>query len=298
MSKLGAGTVWHVILSDYLKSKCLYHNGCEGLKNEITAMESVMKKMLLLFTFVIVLVMLATGAAAEGPEANVSVRVNAPESVSGTFEVTIDIEDVIDLDSGEFDLLFDPDVVSFVDVEPGSIDSTEVPIDMDRLIEEGIVRVLFNLKDADGVSGSGYVAKVIFETEGAQGATGFIDISGGGLSGVNPNMDRGDSSTWTTKILADWFNDTVTIGTAAQASSVMRSTPRPTSDAASDRSIDPANNPTIASVVHDVSSVADSAKGSEKDETNGLELLTTQNCIYLYTLVGLFAFIYAFTLLR
>lgn len=298
MSKLGAGTVWHVILSEYLKSKCLYHNGCEGLKNEITAMESVMKKMLLLFTFVIVLVMLATGAAAEGPEANVSVRVNAPESVSGTFEVTIDVEDIIHLDSGEFDLLFDPDVVSFVDVEPGSIDSTEVPIDMDRLIEEGIVRVLFNLKDADGVSGSGYVAKVIFETEGAQGATGFIDISGGGLSGVNPNMDRGDSSTWTTKILADWFNDTVTIGTAAQASSVMRSTPRPTSDAASDRSIDPANNPTIASVVHDVSSVADSAKGSEKDETNGLELLTTQNCIYLYTLVGLFAFIYAFTLLR
>ncbi len=268
------------------------------MKNEITAMESVMKKMLLLFTFVIVLVMLATGAAAEGSEANVSVRVNAPESVSGTFEVTIDIEDVIDLDSGEFDLLFDPDVVSFVDVEPGSIDSTEVPIDMDRLIEEGIVRVLFNLKDADGVRGSGYVAKVIFETEGAQGDTSFIDISGGGLSGVNPNMDRGDSSTWTTKILADWFNDTVTIGTATQAAPIARSTPRPTSDAASDRSIDPANNPTIASVVHDVSSVADSAEGSEKDETNGLELLTTQNCIYLYTLVGLFAFIYAFTLLR
>ncbi len=297
MSKLGAGTVWHVILSEYRKSKCLYHNGCEDLKNEITAMEPVMKKMLLLFTFITILVMLATGTAAEEPEANASVRVNAPKSVSGTFEVTIDIEDITDLDSGQFDLSFDPDVVSVVDVEPGSIDDIEVPIDMWGLMDEGIARVTFNLPGADGVSGSGYLARIICEALGAQGDVSVMDISKGLLVKPNPgtSIPRSDSAS---KILADWFNDTVTIGDTTQAAPITRPTPRPTPNVVSDRSLDPTQEPTTASVVQGVSSVVDSAIASEKDETNGMELLTTQNCIYLYTLIGLFAFIYAFTLLR
>jgi hypothetical protein len=260
-------------------------------------MEPVMKKMLLLFTFIAILVMLATGAAAEEPEANVSIRVNAPKSVSGTFEVTIDVEDVIDLDSGEFDLTFDPDVVSFVDVEPGSIDDTDVPIAMWRLMEDSRVRVTFNLPGADVVSGSGYVTRIIFDVVGAQGDTSVMDISKGLLVKPNPgtSIHHSDSAS---KILADWFNDTVTIGDTTQATPIARSTPRPTPDAALDQSLNPTQEPTTTSVVHDVSSVADSAIESEKDEPNGPELLTTQNCIYLYTLIGLFAFIYAFTLLQ
>ena len=267
------------------------------MKSEITAMEPVMKQMLLLFTFIAILVMPVTGAAAEEPEANVSVRVNAPESVSGTFVVTIDVEDVANLDSGEFDLTFDPDVVSFVDVESGSIDDTEVPIAMWRLMEDSRVRVTFNLPGADVVSGSGYVARIIFEVVGAQGDDSVMDISKGLLVKPNPgtSIHHSDSAS---KILADWFNDTVTIGDTTQAPPVTRSTPRPTPDAALDRSLDPTQEPTTTSVVQDASGAADSVIECETDEPNGLELLTTQNCIYLYTLVGLFAFIYAFTLLR
>ena len=288
--------MWHVILSDYRKSKCLYYDGYEGLRNRITAMEPIMKRMLLLFTLVAVLVMSATGAAAEEPEA--SVRVNAPEFVSGTFEVTIEIEDVTDLDSGQFYLSFDPDVVSFVDVEPGSIGDTEVPMDMSDLMEGGMVRVLFNIKGADGVSGSGYISKVIFETEGVQGDTSVMNISEGLLVEVNPDMDTGDSSTWTIKRPADWFNDTVTIGTVMQESSIARSTPRPTSDAVSDRSLDPTQEPTAASVVHDATITIDSAIPSEKSEPDAPEILTTQNFIALYTFIGLLTFIYTLTLLR
>jgi hypothetical protein len=287
--------VWHVILSEYRKSKCLCHSECDDVKNEITKMEPVMKRMLLLFAFVAVLVMSAT-VAAEEPEA--IVRVNAPEFASGTFEVTIDVEDITDFDSGQFYLSFDPDVVSFVDVESGSIGATEVPIDMSDLMEGGMVRVLFNIKGADGVSGSGCLSKVVFETEGALGATSVMNISNGELVGVNPDMDRGDPSTWTRNILADWFNDTVTIGTATQASSVARSTPRPTPDAASHSSLDPTQNPTTASVVPDTPVVADSVVTSEKSEPDASELLTTQNFIALYAFVGLFAFIYVLTLLR
>ena len=250
-------------------------------------MEPVMKKMLLVFTLVAVLVMPATGAVDEEPEANVSVMVNAPEFVSGTFEVTIDIEDVTNLDSGQFDLSFDPDVVSFVDVEPGSVDDTEVPTEGKwRLMEGGIVRVTFNLPGADGVSGSGYIARIIFEAVGAQGDASTIDISEGLLVDIEA-----------LKIPADWFNDTMTIGTATQASSVTRSTPRPTSDAASDQSLDPTQKPTTASVAQGASIATDSAMASEKNKPDGLEILTTQNFIALYAFIGLFAFAYALMLL-
>jgi len=280
--------VWHVILSEYQKSKCLYHRERDELKNEITVMEPVMKKMLLLFTFFAILVMPATGAVDEEPEANVSARVNAPEFVSRTFEVTIDVEDVTNLDSGQFDLSFDPDVVRIVgDVEPGSIGGTEVPIDMWRLMEEGRARVTFNLKGADGVSGSGYIARIIFETKGAQGGASTIDISEGLLVDIEA-----------LKIPADWFNDTVTIGSATQASSVTISTPRLTSDAVSNRLLDPTQEPTTAPVAQGASIATDSAMTSEKNEPDGLELLTTQNFIALYAFIGLFAFAYALTLLR
>lgn len=254
-------------------------------------MEPVMKRMLLLFTFVAVLVMSATVAA---EETEAIVRVNAPEFVSGTFEVTIDVEDVTDFDSGQYYLSFDPDVVSFVDVESGSMGDTEVPIDMSDLIEEGKVRVLFNIKGADGVSGSGYLSKVIFGTEGAQGDVSVMEISNGELVGVNPDMDKGDPSTWTVDILADWFDDTVTIGTATQASSVARSTP----DVASHPSLGPTQAPTAASVVQDTPIATDSGMTSEKSEPDDKGVLTTKNFIALYTFIGLFAFIYVLTLLR
>ncbi len=130
----------------------------------------------------------------------VPVTVSAPESVSGTFDATIDIADVTKLGSGQFDLSFDPSVVSFVDVEPGSIDGTEVPIDMFRLMEDGRVRVLFNLQGATGVSGSGSLATIHFEATGTVGDTGVLDLSDGLL------VDTGAG-----KIPAVWIDDVVNV---------------------------------------------------------------------------------------
>ena len=273
--------MWHVILAEYRKSKCLYHIERDGLKNKITKMEPVMKKILLVFTLVAVL-MLPVTVAAEEPEA--SVRVNAPEFVSGTFEVTIDVEDVTDFDSGQFDLLFDPDVVSFVDVEPGSIDVTEVPVDMFRLMGAGMVRVLFNIKGADGVSGSGCLSKVIFETKGAQGDASTIDISKGLLVKPNPGTYRSPSD-GAPKILADWFNDTVTIGiapstpveapTPTQAPTIAAaSAPEPTVTSIRTSAPDP-DSPIFTARAGDASAVA--ASGGLQD------LLTPHNFITIYS---------------
>jgi len=54
-----------------------------------------------------------TAVIAQEEEAEVTVTVNAPEYVGEgeTFEVTIDVEDIEDLNSAEFDLSFDHKVV-------------------------------------------------------------------------------------------------------------------------------------------------------------------------------------------
>ena len=109
------------------------------------------------------------------------VCVNAPEVVSGAFNVTIDIYNTVELDSGQFDLLFDPSVVNVTGIDSGSIAGTEVPVDMWRLMEEGRVRVLINLPGATGVSGSGSLATINFVTTGAVKDESVLDISNGGL---------------------------------------------------------------------------------------------------------------------
>ena len=54
------------------------------------------------------------------------VCVNAPDVVSGVFEVTIDIHNVNDLNCGQFDLSFDPGVVNVTAVHDGNISGRQV----------------------------------------------------------------------------------------------------------------------------------------------------------------------------
>jgi hypothetical protein len=92
-----------------------------------------------------------------------SVNVNAPERVDSDFIVTIELENVINLDSGQFDLYFDPAAVSVTDVDDGNVGRTAIPID-NWAVDENRIRVLFNLPGIDGVSGSGSLATIYFET--------------------------------------------------------------------------------------------------------------------------------------
>jgi hypothetical protein len=91
------------------------------------------------------------------------VNVNAPERVDGDFSVVIEIENVIDLDSGQFDLYFDPAAVNVTGVDDGLIDDAVIPI-ADWAVDKDKIRVLFNLPGINGVSGSGSLATIHFET--------------------------------------------------------------------------------------------------------------------------------------
>jgi parallel beta-helix repeat protein len=129
------------------------------------------------------------------------VCVNSPEVVSGTFEVTIDIRNVTDLDSGQFDLSFDPGVVNVTTVHDGHIAGTTVLIESWDFVDTGTVRVLFNIQGVAGVSGSGQIAMISFEVTGLQGDACVLDISDGGLA-----------DTGAEEIPAIWNDCEVTVG--------------------------------------------------------------------------------------
>jgi len=132
------------------------------------------------------------------------VCVNSPKVVSGTFEVTIDVHNLVDLNSGQFDLLFDPGVVSVTAVHDGAIRGIQVPVDMWRLMDAGRIRVLFKLPGTGAISGSGCVAKIDFETTGSEGDVSVLDISNGLLNSI--------SGPYSQEIPAIWTDDEVRIG--------------------------------------------------------------------------------------
>ncbi|RZN44042.1 MAG: hypothetical protein EF813_00240 [Methanosarcinales archaeon] len=109
---------------------------------------------------------------------SVPVSVNAPESISGTFDVTIDVKDIASMNSGQFDLSFNSSVVNVTGVSAGKIGGTTVPILGWGFMDARKIRVLFKLDGLDGVSGSGYVARIDFETRGSKGDSCVLSMSG------------------------------------------------------------------------------------------------------------------------
>ena len=261
-------------------------------------------KMILLFIPVVALVIFTTGAAAQEEE-NVSVIVNAPEFVSGTFDVTIDIYDVVDLYGGQFDLSFDPDVVNANGVYEGEIDGTTVTIDNEDgyLMEDSRVRVLFNIDDIEnpeGVSGSGYLATIRFEVVGDDDDASALELSEGLLScyeTVDHPGSAGNPIEQETD--ADWSGDVVTVGNVGTATTasmpVQTATPR-----SSVSSLDSGAEPVTASTpaTEHISDAAVPVGTSEKDEQDVWDVLAEHNFIEIYSFIGLLAFIHTLTLFK
>lgn len=113
-------------------------------------------------------------------EAEVTVTVKAPEYVveGETFDVTIDVEDIEDFNAGQFDLVFDPEVVEVKEVTNGSIGGIKIPITMWGEIDSDTIKIMPGLSGETTVSGTGYLAKITFEVEGEEGDECVLEISG------------------------------------------------------------------------------------------------------------------------
>ena len=270
--------------------------------NTVTEMRLIAKRILLSLP-VVALVIFATGVAAQEEE-NVRVMVNAPEFVSGTFDVTIDIYDVIDLTSGNFDLYFDPDVVTALDVKSGSIDGVEVPLDMCRVMDDKVI-VTIKVPDAGLVSGSGYLATIGFEVAGNDGDTSALEVSDGELFSYiqhDSTLHGYEGSTEDEEINVGWSGDVVTVGDVGTVKTekpaetpvhTPTSRPPPTSLA-------PATEP-VATSIHATEYVSNAAipvETSEKDGPDPWNMIAANDFIEIYSFIGLLAFIYTLTLLK
>lgn len=255
------------------------------------------------FISIVLLMLLANGAAAE--DAGVNVSVNAPEYVSDTFEVTINVTEVSNIIGAQFDLTFDPDVIDIEnvksDVKPGMIDDTEMPMYGVERKDDGRIRVMiwqFDVVEEGGVSGSGYLTKIIFEVVGDTGDTSAIDMP--------EEFERILSDVDADEIPANWFGANVTVGTAPSMPAetptptqtptiAAASAPEPTATSIRTSAPNP-DSPAFTASAQDAPSAAVPAAPSEKD---GLQdILTTHNFIAIYSFVGLLAFIYSLTLFR
>ena len=150
----------------------------------------------------------------------VKVRVGAPNEVEEgeRFSIKIEVDDMVNLDSGQFDLTFDSNVIIVTEVKGGKINGEEVPIGRWQFKpgSTDIIRVLFNLPGAEGLNGSGYLAEVVFEVKGKGGDKSDINI--GGLL----------FNTEAKEIPASWSGTEVRVATEEEEEEEEEPTPTPT----------------------------------------------------------------------
>lgn len=168
------------------------------------------------YSFVVMFILLAVTPVLAQP---VEVVVNAPEYVEEgeIFDVTIDVDSITDFNEGQFDLSFDSSVVNVTDVEEGSIDGAEIPIVMWRIMERGMVRVMSMLPEAEGVSGSGYLAKISFKAKGDEGDCAL-------------EIDEDESflcNTTAGEIPATWIDGEIKVGAGGEEKEEEEPTPAP-----------------------------------------------------------------------
>ena len=135
-----------------------------------------------------------------GESETVEVKVNAPEYVESTFTATIDVDNVTNLNSGQFDLSFDESVVNVTDVRAGEINGTAVPVFMWSFVDADTVRVLVSMPVGTGASGSGGLGELEFEVRGKSGDKSELHISKGLLVDIEAK-----------EIEADWHDGEVTV---------------------------------------------------------------------------------------
>ncbi len=172
---------------------------------ERTCSESGLKSsIVVLFLISMALVFAITTVVAE--EGEVEVKVNAPEYVEEkeTFDVTIDVDSVTELTWSQFDLLFDKSVVKVEEVTEGRIVDTEIPIADWARMDSDTITVMTSVpedKFLEGVSGSGYLAKITFKVKGGEGDESVLDIS---------NVILGNTSAG--EIPATWIDAEIKVG--------------------------------------------------------------------------------------
>jgi len=161
-----------------------------------------MGRIMRILGIIAIMALLLGGGASVMPVAapEVSVSIDAPAQVAedSDFTATVDIGDVVDLNSAQYDVSFDNAVLQLDNVTSGQIDTTEITVLAFSEISPGTYTVVQSLL-LGTVSGSGYLAVLHFHVIGSEGDSSAIDISNGILSGLEAEIE------------ATWIGDSVDI---------------------------------------------------------------------------------------
>ena len=126
-----------------------------------------------------------TATPTPAPAGVAALTVQAPATVApgSSFNAFVNVSQVAGFDIGQFDLVFDPSVLTIDNISPGAdinngkIGGTSVPVVLTNEIAAGKVRVILSLPGSSGASGSGDLAVFRFRAIGADGSSSAIDLT-------------------------------------------------------------------------------------------------------------------------
>jgi len=126
---------------------------------------------------------------------SVTVSIDAPATAApdSDFTANVNISEVVDFDSCNYDVSFDASVLRLDNVTSGLLDSTTIPITILNEISSGTYRVVQNVAGMAGVSGSGHLAVLHFYVIGSAGDSSAISLSNGMLAN---NVAEEIAATW------------------------------------------------------------------------------------------------------
>jgi len=113
------------------------------------------------------------------------VPTNTQVHENNDFIVSINVDSVSDFDAAQYDITFDPGVIQVTEVTAGNIGGTSIPVGMWTSIDSDTIRVINNILDVPGITGSGYLAEIHFHVVGASGSSSPISLTSGLLGNTN-----------------------------------------------------------------------------------------------------------------
>ncbi len=143
-------------------------------------------------------------AVAESDETNNSrtnvwppteVRINAPATVvpGSRFTATVDISYVGSFDAANYDISFNPGILTVENVTAGKIGGAVIPVDIWNQRSPGVYTIVQNIPGVGGAIGSGNLVVLHFLAIGSLGQSSNITLSNGVLSHI---LAKGISATW------------------------------------------------------------------------------------------------------
>ena len=200
-------------------------------------------KILSVMTITAVLLSGAVAPVAATPAVTVSIGAPDEAAPDSNFTANINIAEVTDFDSCNYDISFDASVLRLDNIASGLIGSTAIPVDVYNEISSGTYRVIQNVPGITGVSGSGYLAVLHFHVIGSGGDSSAVSLSNGILANNQAEA-----------ITVSWVGDSVRMAVTASEDAVAPVAVNPSpgasvSDGTASLSAGPVNWPALWGVI-------------------------------------------------